>query len=237
VIAAAGHLKHDALCRLVEERMETGRRLPASAQHDVRTGGDVPAPRSATLVRKRKTEQAHLCIGTAAPSRRDPDRFAFGVVNSALGGGMSSRLFQEIREKRGLAYSVYSYHATFAETGMFLAYAGTTPSRAREVVSLVRGQLEDVLSGGLRDDEIERAKGHLKGSLVLSLEGTSGRMFRIGRSEISHGEILTVDELIRRIEAVDREAADRAARDVFGHPMAMAVIGPFGPNAFAEAAA
>jgi predicted Zn-dependent peptidase len=145
---------------------------------------------------------------------------------------MSSRLFQEIREKRGLAYSVYSYHSMFAETGLFMVYAGATPSKADQVLSIARAELADVAGGGLSDEEIERAKGHMKGSLVLSLEDTSGRMSRIGRSEISQGEILTVDEVLQRIDDVGREDAERAARAVFDRPMALAVIGPFEPDAF-----
>ena len=168
---------------------------------------------------------------------KDPRRFAFGVVNSALGGGMSSRLFQEIREKRGLAYSVYSYHTMFAETGLFAVYAGSTPSKAHEVLQIARQEMRDIAGGGLSDEELERAKGHLKGSLVLSLEDTSGRMSRIGRSEISHGEILSVDEVLARTDAVTKEDAENVARDVFGRPMALTVIGPFEEGAFDEDAA
>src|SRR5207249_2951332 len=146
----------------------------------VRTGAKRrPKDNPGTLVRHRTTEQAHIVLGTSAPSRNDPSRFAFGVVNSALGGGMSSRLFQEIREKRGLAYSVYSYHSMFAETGLFAVYAGTTPSRAKEVLELARRELADVAEHGVTQEEFDRAKGHMKGSLVLSLEDTSGRMSRI----------------------------------------------------------
>ena len=154
------------------------------------------------------------------------------VLDTVLGGGMSSRLFQEVREKRGLAYSVYSYHSMFTETGEFVVYAGTTPSKAHEVLSIVRDQIQDVAGGGLTESELERAKGHMKGALVLSLEDTSGRMSRIGRSEISHGEILSVDEVLERIDSVGPEDAKRAARDVFDRPMALAVVGPFAEDAF-----
>jgi len=234
VVAAAGNLKHEELCRLIEASMDTGPKLSAGERPKVRLGGSVPSPSGGTLVRNRKTEQAHICVGTAAFSRRDPERFAFGVVNSALGGGMSSRLFQEVREKRGLAYSVYSYHSMFAETGMFAAYAGTTPSRAQEVLGIMRDQMADIAAGGLSTEELERAKGHMKGSLVLSLEDTSGRMSRIGKSEISQGEILSVDELIGRIDAVTAQEAQAAAARVFGQPMALAVVGPFRQNAFRD---
>jgi predicted Zn-dependent peptidase len=235
VVAAAGNLRHDELCSLLQANMDTGARLSSGGQPRIRSGGDVPVPSTVRTVRRRKTEQAHLCIGTSAYSRRDPERFAFGVVNSALGGGMSSRLFQEVREKRGLAYSVYSYHSMFAETGLFAAYAGTTPSRAEEVLSIMRRQMRDIAAGGLTAEELERAKGHMKGSLVLSLEDTSGRMSRIGKSEISHGEILSVDEVLRRVDAVTLQDAAAAAAQVFARPMALAVVGPFPAGAFRDA--
>jgi predicted Zn-dependent peptidase len=234
VIAAAGNLQHGHLCRLVEQEMETGARISSGQGRVVRTGGDAPRPFRSTTVRHRGTEQAHINLGTNGYSRNDPMRFAFGVVNSTLGGGMSSRLFQEIREKRGLAYAVYSYHTMFAETGLFAVYAGTTPGRAHDVLSIVRKEMEDIVGGGLTDEELERGKGHLKGSLVLSLEDTSGRMSRIGRSEISHGEILSVDELLERTDAVTKEEAEEAAREVFGRPAALAVIGPFDEDAFGD---
>jgi predicted Zn-dependent peptidase len=237
IIAAAGNLVHDDLCSLVEQHMETGAKLSDSLSPKVRSGGDVPGVSGASLVRKRTTEQAHIVLGTSAYSRRDPERFAFGVVNSALGGGMSSRLFQEIREKRGMAYSVYSYHSMFAETGLFGVYAGTTPSKGHQVLDIVRQEMADVAEHGLSDEELERAKGHMKGSLVLSLEDTSGRMSRIGRSEISHGEILSVDEILRRVDGVTGEDARRTAKEVFGRPMSLAVIGPFEPEAFGVMAA
>jgi predicted Zn-dependent peptidase len=232
VIAAAGNVRHDRLCELVEANMRTGRRRTTGTPRNVRSPGRAPRTFGSAMVQRRGTEQAHLCIGTRAPSRRDPDRFAFGVLNSALGGGMSSRLFQEIREKRGLAYAVYSYHATYAETGSFTVYAGTTPRRAEEVVGLIRRELEDMAEHGISDEELDRAKGHMKGSLVLSLEHTTSRMSRIGRSEIGHGEILSVDEVLSRIDAVTTQDAERLAAEVFARPMAMAVIGPFTPGVF-----
>jgi predicted Zn-dependent peptidase len=235
VVAAAGNLDHQELCSLVETAIETGPRLSAGTSRTGRTGGDVPAASGSTLVMNRATEQAHISLGTNAYSRRDSRRFAFGVVNSALGGGMSSRLFQEIREKRGMAYSVYSYHSMFAETGVFAVYAGTTPSKAHDVLAIVRREMEDIAGGGLTDEEMDRAKGHLKGGLVLSLEDTSGRMSRIGKSEISHGEILSVDEVLERTDAVTRDDAERAAREVFLRPMALTVIGPYAEDAFADA--
>jgi predicted Zn-dependent peptidase len=145
---------------------------------------------------------------------------------------MSSRLFQEIREKRGLAYSVFSYHTMYAETGMFCVYAGTTPSRANEVLSIVSAELEDVAGKGLTSDELERAKSHMKGSLALSQEDTGGRMTRLGKSEIGHGEILSIDEVMERIDAVTSEDAREVAETVLTRPRAVTVIGPFRKGQF-----
>jgi predicted Zn-dependent peptidase len=159
------------------------------------------------------------------------------IGNAALGGGMSSRLFQEIRERRGLAYSVYSYHAQYAEVGMFAAYAGTTPARADEVIGLLRAQIEDLRDGGLTREEFERAKGHVKGSLVLALEDPGGRMSRLGKSEIAHGEILSLNQILRRVERVTLEDARNVAHRVLSRPMTLTVLGPFGAGAFKKAIA
>src|SRR4029079_5712196 len=206
-------------------RMDTGRALPEGddSTWNLRSAGHPPDPSGDRAVRRRKTEQAHICLGTNGLARTDPDRFAFLIVNTALGGGMSSRLFQEVREKRGLAYSVYSYHSQYTEAGIFSAYAGTTPSRAKEVVALLRTELDDVATGGLSAEEFERAKGHVKGSLVLSLEDPGSRMSRLGKSEIAPGEILTVDQTLRRIEAVGLDDARRVAQRVLSQPMTLTV--------------
>jgi predicted Zn-dependent peptidase len=233
VVSAAGNLDHDELLERISAAMDTGPvRREGPGGWNLRQGGHAPRPSGDVAVRRRKTEQAHICIGTNGVARSDPDRFAFGVVNNAIGGGMSSRLFQEVRERRGLAYSVYSYHTMYVEAGLFAAYAGTTPARAREVLDIVREQLHDVADGGLAGDEFERAKGHLKGSLVLSLDDPSGRMSRLGKSELSHGEILTVNQILSRIEAVTLEDAHRAAKRILSQPFALAVLGPFDRKAF-----
>jgi predicted Zn-dependent peptidase len=234
VVVAAGNLHHEQLLDLLAESMDAGPvRSERPASWNLRKPGAAPMPSGRIAVKRRDTEQAHICVGTSGLSRADPDRFAFGVVNNAIGGGMSSRLFQEIREKRGLAYSVYSYHTMYAEAGLFCAYVGTTPGRAREVLSIVRGQLEEVGEKGLSPDEFERAKGHMRGSIVLSLEDPGGRMSRLGKSEISHGETLTVNQLLGRISAVTLEDSRRAAERVLSQPMTTTVLGPFGARALA----
>jgi predicted Zn-dependent peptidase len=232
VVVAAGNLQHEQLLDLLASGMDTGPvRSEGAANWNVRKTGRAPAPSGRLVVKRRDSEQAHMCIGTSGLSRNDDDRFAFGVVNNAIGGGMSSRLFQEVREKRGLAYSVYSYHSMYAEAGIFSAYAGTTPARAKAVLSIVRAELEDVAEKGLAPDEFERAKGHMRGSIVLSLEDPGGRMSRLGKSEISHGETLTVNQLLSRIAAVTPEDAKRAAERVLSQPMTTTVLGPFGRSA------
>jgi predicted Zn-dependent peptidase len=226
IVVAAGNLRHERVAQLVESNLDAGRRVGGGGR-GVRAGGRAPAPSGRAAIRRRDTEQAHISIGTAGLARSDARRFAFGLVNNAIGGGMSSRLFQEIREKRGLVYSVYSYHTMYAETGMFCVYAGTTPSRAKEVLSIVIGELEDVAEKGLTPQELDRAKSHMKGSLALSQEDTGGRMTRLGKSEIGHGEILSIDEVMERIDAVTAEDARDVAEHVLTRPRAVTVIGPF----------
>jgi predicted Zn-dependent peptidase len=232
VVVAAGNVRHDDLVEQIREHMETGDvRSEGPAAWNLREIGAPPAPSGRTEIRRRKTEQAHIVLGTNGLSRNDPDRFALGIVNVAVGGGMSSRLFQEVRERRGLAYSVYSYHTMFVDAGLFAAYAGTTPARAKEVLAILREQLQDVADGGLTEEEFERAKGHTKGSLVLSLDDPAGRMSRLGKSEISHGEILTVNDMLKRIDAVSYDEARTVAKRILSQPMSLAVIGPFSKDA------
>jgi predicted Zn-dependent peptidase len=175
----------------------------------------------------RPTEQAHVVLGLPAVPALDPDRDALTVMNHALGGGMASRLFQEIREERGLAYSVYSYGAAFDDTGYLAIYAGTSPERIQETIEVIEAQLERLEREGLPAGELEAAKGHLTGSLAMSLETSASRMRRLGRSELVEGEIPTLDEVIARIEAVTaddiRRVVDRVIRDA---PRTLAVVGP-----------
>ncbi|MDX6616695.1 MAG: hypothetical protein QOD60_1786, partial [Solirubrobacterales bacterium] len=162
-------------------------------------------------------------------------RFALGVLNGALGGGMSSRLFQEVREKRGLAYSVYSYVSSHADTGLFGVYAGCAPGRVDEVLALCREQLALAADKGLTEDELRRSKGQMRGSLVLGLEDTGSRMSRLGKGELVHGELLSVDEVLARIDAVTLDDVREVARDVLTRPLSLGVLGPFGDKDFSEA--
>jgi len=223
VVAAAGNLEHDEVVALVEGGMRgvAGER-PLRTLHD----GE-PGPQALSVVED-DTEQVHLVLGMRALRRDDPDRYAFGVLNQVLGGGMSSRLFQEVREQRGLAYSVYSYRAAFEETGALGIYAGTAPERVDEVLDVLDAQIERILAdGGMSDREIESAKGHLTGSLALSLESSISRMHRIGRNELLLGEVPSLDELVRECEAVTAADVGRVVDRVFRDaPRTLAAVGP-----------
>ena len=239
VVSVAGNVDHARVVRLVRKAFgpmleAAGTSVPAEPRQP-RTG---PPVVGGIQVTRRPTEQANLVLGTGGLARGDERRFALGVLNNALGGGMSSRLFQEVRERRGLAYSVYSYHSQYADTGLFGVYAGCAPSRVREVLSLCREQIDLVVTKGITAEEIARGKGQLKGSLVLGLEDTSSRMHRIGKGELVHGEQLTVDEVIARIDAVTPEDVRAVAADVLdGSTLGLAVIGPFDDVDFSAAVA
>lgn len=239
VIAAAGNLDHARVVREVRAAFDmAGWAERAEDPQPIRstTSGPVPRRRGVTVT-SRPTEQANLVLGMVGISRHDERRFALGVLNNALGGGMSSRLFQEVREKRGLAYSVYSYASQFADSGLFGVYAGCQPTRVDEVLDICREQIDAVATAGISDEEIARGKGQLKGSLVLGLEDTGSRMSRIGKSELVYGELLTVDEVIGRIDAVTPDDVRAVAADVLRRPLALAVTGPFADHDFAAAVA
>ena len=224
VIAAAGNLDHDELVTFVEKGLaaDAGAR-PAREPY----AGD-PPPRSLAVL-ERTTEQAHVVLGMRALRRDDPDRYALTVVDQVLGGGMSSRLFQEVREQRGLAYSVYSYRSAFQETGALAVSAGTSPERVDELLGVVDAQLERLVAdGGVSDRELDAAKGHLRGSLALSLESSSSRMHRLGRSELTLGEVPTLDELVEKVEGVTPADVARVIDSVVAtEERTLAVVGPF----------
>ncbi|SNY14784.1 M16 family metallopeptidase [Paractinoplanes atraurantiacus] len=234
VIAAAGNLDHATVVRLVRKALagtalDTGSADPAGP----RTGSKrVPTQRPHTVVRNRDTEQAHVVLGGVGIGRRDERRFALGVLNNILGGGMSSRLFQEIREKRGLAYSVYSYASQYADAGLFGVYAGCAPGKIEEVLDLTRAELERVSAKGVDAEEIARGKGMVKGAFVLGLEDTGSRMSRLAKSELLYGDLMSVDELLGRVDAVTADEVNAIAADLLAQPMSLAVVGPFDESAF-----
>jgi predicted Zn-dependent peptidase len=239
VVAAAGNLDHDTVVRQVHEAfLEAGALGDETAPTPLRPGPRRRSARKANLVvTTRPTEQANLVLGTRGLARGDDRRFALSVLNNALGGGMSSRLFQEVRERRGLAYSVYSYASQYADAGAFAVYAGCQPSRVLEVLDVCRASLDDVATRGLTAEEIERGRGQLKGSLVLGLEDTGSRMSRIGKSELTQGEFLDVDEVLARIDAVTADDVAEVAQEVLRQPLSLGAIGPFEAADLASAVA
>lgn len=168
-----------------------------------------------------------MVLGTPGLSRSDPRRYALSVLSTALGGGMSSRLFQEVREKRGLAYSVYSYAQGFSEEGIFGVYAGCMPSKVDVVLDVCLSELDHVARHGLTDDEIRRGKGQMRGATVLGQEDTGARMSRIAKSELHHEPLLSIDGVLGRVDAVTGEDVQSIASDLLSAPMTLAVIGPF----------
>lgn len=232
VVAAAGNVDHDGLVDLVAQ-------IPARAESKkTLRSGEKPDLHPGVNVLRRPTEQAHIVIGVPGLPRGHDDRHALALLDTVLGGGMSSRLFQEIREKRGLAYSVYSYRSMFAESGAFAVYVGTTPQNAESVIDIVKEQLALALDQGIGEAELERAKGHLKGSLVLSSEDPGSRMTRLGKAQLTTGEILSIDELIARVEGVTMEDIERVTRLVLGgERRRVTVVGPFDEDAFDRSAA
>ena len=232
VVAAAGNLEHEALVAEIERLFSDGR-----GRRTLRSDG-LPVAGSGTKVFKRPTEQAHIVMGTEGIHRSHEDRHALTVLDTVLGGGMSSRLFQEVRERRGLAYSVYSYRSLFADTGSFAIYAGTTPQNAETVLDIFRTEVDSVLRDGITPDELERAKGHVKGALVLSSEDPGSRMNRLGRQQLTSGEILSIDELIDKFERLEMDDIRRVAHEVLGSGQwQTTVVGPFDEGAFDQDAA
>ena len=230
VVSAAGNVDHEQVVRRVR-----------AAFAEVLDGTSDPnGPRAArplrrepanTAITSRATEQAHVVLGVPGLTRSDPRRYALSVLSTALGGGMSSRLFQEVREKRGLAYSVYSYAQGFSDDGMFGVYAGCLPAKVDTVLDVCMSQLDDVARHGLTPDEIRRGKGQVRGATVLGQEDTGSRMSRIAKSELLHEPLLAVDDVLRRVEEVEPDDIRAVAQDLLEGPRTLAVIGPFDEGA------
>ena len=221
VVAAAGALEHEQVVEMVRDRL----RVPAGERVERPAVPAATQPRLKVL--RKDTEQAHICWGVTALDSRHEGRFALAVLDGILGGGMSSRLFQEIREKRGLAYAVYSYHSLSQDTGQFVVYAGTRPDNAAEVVRIIRAEADSIAAGGVTDDEFERVREGLKGQLVLSLESTRSRMTPLGKSQVTGAELLSIDEIVERLDAVTAEDVHDLARQIFDGNHALAMIAPF----------
>ncbi|MBU5441817.1 pitrilysin family protein [Paenibacillus sp. MSJ-34] len=218
VISIAGNID-DGVIDLLEKHF--GHFQSEGNKHSLKA----PVFQGEVLFREKKTEQNHICISFPGCSISDPRLYAMILLNNVVGGGMSSRLFQEIREKRGLAYSVFSYHSSYADSGLFTVYAGTAPKQSKEVLDLTIEVMENLKAKGLTESELHKGKEQLKGSLILSLESTSSRMNRLGKNELMLCRHYTLDEVIARIEAVSMEDVDFLLNRMFESPFALAMVG------------
>jgi predicted Zn-dependent peptidase len=239
VVAAAGNLDHATVVRMVRSAFERAGFLDDGvAPEPARIGGRAPRASSGVALLERPTEQANVVLALPGLARTDDRRFALGALNVVFGGGMSSRLFQEIREKRGLAYSVYSFASHYADTGMFGVYVGCQPAKIDTVIGLCREGLADVAERGITGEELARGKGQLRGGLVLGLEDNGSRMSRLAKGELVYGELPSVGELIERIDAVTLDDVRAVAGELLATAPAVAVVGPFAdPSRFEPAVA
>ncbi len=226
VVSVAGDCSHEAVAGALEERLGG------------RAGGEAPervapeAPVDPLVVLHRPTEQAHLALGIRCGSRFDEDRWAYSVLNHVLGGGMSSRLFQKVREQRGLAYSIGSERLAYEDAGSLWVVAGTAPNYAHEVLRIVTGELELLAESGISERELAVAKGNLRAEALLACEDSGARMSRIGAGLLLHGETKTVDELLEMIDVVEASDAQRVAQALLVAPRTLAVVGPFDQGSF-----
>ena len=231
VVTVAGGLDHHPVCDLVAASLaRSGWHVDGDATPVPRratAGAETISPARRPVVVRRTTEQANVVIGTPSLIATDPRRYAMSALNAVLGGGMSSRLFQEIREARGLCYSVYSFATGYSDSGYFGLYAGCAPAKVDEVITLMVAELRRLADGGLPADELARAHGQLRGGLVLGLEDTGSRMSRLGKAELVHGEYVGMDEALDRVQSVTAEQIQGLAAELCDQDLTLAVVGPF----------
>jgi predicted Zn-dependent peptidase len=228
VFAAAGNVDHNALVKLVRRGFESAGALgePERRPAGQRVVRSRVTSTPGTVGIERPTELASFVLGMPALERNHPDRYALGVLNTVLGGGTSSRLFQEVRERRGLAYSIYSFTSQYVDTGFLAVSGGCMPDKIHDVLQICRDETAKVASAGLTLEELERGKGQLRGTLVMGLEDSSARMTRIGRSELLPGDLMTIDDQLAHINAVTLDDVHAIAERVLLTEPTLAVIGP-----------
>ncbi|MGH9092697.1 MAG: M16 family metallopeptidase [Acidimicrobiales bacterium] len=230
VVSAAGRCDHAVVAEAVERRF-AGQEVGGPPER-----GAPAAPPEPLVVLRRPTEQAHLVLGARSVSRFSEERWALAVLNHVLGGGLSSRLFQKVREERGLAYSIWSERVSYQDAGLLCVTAGTAPRHVAEVLAIVTGELELLAERGVTDRELSVAKGNLRADMLLAGEDSGARMNRLGSSLLLHGEVRTVEELLARIQEVGPDDVREAADHLAASPRTLAAVGPFDPDAFDSAA-
>lgn len=229
IVSVAGDVDHEQTVALVERHFGGWQ---GRADRNAQTP---PQSQTGVATRVKEIEQVHLCLGTQGLAQSDERRYTLSVLDHLLGGGMSSRLFQEIRERRGLVYTIASYASAYRDGGLFVVYAGMSPEAGPEVIRLTLAEIEKMRTDPVDDAELRRAKESLKGSLMLGLESTGSRMSMLARSEIYHGRHVTLDEIIARVDAVTAQDVQRMAADLLApERLALTAIGPFRGNGATE---
>jgi predicted Zn-dependent peptidase len=222
IVAAAGDLDHQQFVDLIEAQLG---RLQDRSSPSLREGAH--GGKSRTQVAYRDLEQVHFCLGTEGIPYDHRLRFAGHTLNTLLGGNMSSRLFQEVREKRGLTYSIYSFLSTYADTGLFGVYAGTTKDELQEVVALILQELQGIQAGRIREGDLSAAKEYLRGGMILSMEGSDGRMSRLAKDEICFGRHIPLEEVLRDLAEVSEGAIAEVVHEMLGsHSLCLTLLGP-----------
>lgn len=230
VIAVAGKIKHEEVLKKL-----------ASIYGEFKRGGrrvleGTPTGHTVHKLVTKDTEQMHLVMGVPGLGQDDQDMYPMHIVNNILGGGLSSRLFQEIREQRGLAYSVFSYHSTYVDAGLFSIYAGTTPSNSEEVVECILAELLDLKTNGITKGELERTKAQIKGGLYLGLESASSRMSRLGKTELTYNRVVSPEEVVQKLERVTLEDVKRVMNRLWEKDkISLVMMGPSGHEVDLEA--
>jgi predicted Zn-dependent peptidase len=232
IVAAAGNVEHDRFVELVAECFAQFKGKSPQLEPDA------PHTTPSAMVRQKDSEQAYVVLGSRGLNVRDDRRFALSVLDTVLGGGMSSRLFQEIREKRGLVYTVYSFQAAYRAAGLFGIYAGTSPENVQPCIDVIAEQLAALRTIDVSENELHLAKEHIKGSLTLSLESTSSRMIRLGRNEFALGRQVTPEEIEERVDAVTADEIIGLARELFAEDqLGLCILGPVDEGSIEWAAA
>lgn len=221
VIAAVGNLDHGEVVEIVRQRFADWSGEPVSHDYVEATPG------SQVIVTRRDTEQAHIILGGKGFKREDERRWAFELLNHVMGSGMSSRLFREVREERGLAYAVYGFRLSYADAGAWGVYIGTTPSQTETALNVIREELAKVMEEGIADDELDRAKGSMRGGLALSLEDSNSRMIRLGRDELAGMPHLSTDDRLEKLDAVTLEDVQKVAQEMYSTERLIGAVGPF----------
>jgi predicted Zn-dependent peptidase len=228
IVSIAGNIDHDVAVKMIVDSLKgTDWDKSGVKPLEPRTSKPLPTVGSGIKIVKKDTEQAHIVWGVPGLDRHDEKRYIIAVLSAAVGGGMSSRLFQEIREKRGLVYTVYSFAHHYTGTGIFGVYAGTTKEKVNEVVEIIKKELADVAANGITEEELERGKGALRGGLVLGLEETNARMTRIAKGELLYGEYMSLDDTLSKIDAVSIQDIKALAAQLFTQKALLCVVGSF----------